>query len=263
MLEQITPLILTYNEASNIERTLKRLNWARDIVIVDSFSEDNTLAIVSQFSQARVFQRKFDTHQHQWNFGLKETGVSSEWVLALDADYLLTPQLVEELKGLRPATRTKGYRAKFVYCINGQPLNGSAYPSVTVLYRRDNSTYVQDGHTQRISVTGEVKDLLSPILHDDRKPLSHWVQAQSRYMKLEAEKLSHAEPDQLGWADRLRKMRLVAPFVMLFYCLFVKGALLNGRIGIYYALQRMFSELLLSLYLLEQDLNRLRQGRMQ
>jgi hypothetical protein len=78
-------------------------------------------------------------------------------------------------------------------------------------------------------------------------------------MKLEAEKLLQSDPRHLGWADRLRKARVFAPLVMFVYCLFVKGAIVNGRIGIYYAFQRMFSELLLSLYLIESDLNLSRQ----
>ena len=85
------------------------------------------------------------------------------------------------------------------------------------------------------------------------------MQAQNRYMKLEAEKLWLANPKELGMADRLRRMRVIAPFIMLFYCLLAKGALLDGRVGIYYAFQRTFSELLLSLYLLEYDLSVLRQ----
>lgn len=255
MLEQITPLILTYNEAPNIGRTLESLNWARDIVVIDSFSDDDTLEIVSRFPQARILQRKFDTHGNQWNFGLKETDIKSEWVMALDADYLLTPQFVKELKALKPESSTQGYRARFIYCIDGQPLRGSAYPPVTVLYRRTNAIYVQDGHTQRIKVEGEVRDLRSPIMHDDRKSLTCWIQAQSRYMKLEAEKLSRSEFRQLGWADRLRKARFFAPFVMFLYCLFVKGTILNGRVGIYYSLQRTFAEFMLSLYLIERNLN--------
>ena len=261
MLEQITPLILTYNEAPNIGRTLERLRWARDIVVVDSFSQDETLEIISRFPQARTFQRRFDTHGNQWNFGLQETDIRSEWVLALDADYLLTPELIEELKALKPEADTKGYRARFIYCINGQPLKGSAYPPVIVLYRRSVATYTQDGHTQRVEVKGEIKDLQSPILHDDRKSLAHWIQAQSRYMKLEAEKLSRSGFRQLGWADRLRKTRLFAPFIIFLYCMFVKGAILNGRVGLYYALQRTFSEFLLSLYLIENDLNVGQKGR--
>ncbi|MFL6231035.1 MAG: glycosyltransferase family 2 protein, partial [Pyrinomonadaceae bacterium] len=212
--------------------------------------------LVADLPQARVFQRKFDAHVNQWSFGLKETGIQSDWVLALDADYVLTTELVEELKTLKPEPGTCGYRARFIYCINGKPLKGSAYPPVTVLYRRDSAEYVQDGHTQRIEVKGDVKDLNSPILHDDRKSLTHWVRSQSRYTKLEAEKLGRATFGQLSWSDRVRKARLFAPFLMFLYCLFVKGVILNGRAGIYYAFQRTFAEFMLSLYLFENDLNR-------
>src|SRR5437764_11178163 len=97
MLEQITPLILTYNESPNIGRTLEQLRWARDIVVVDSLSDDETLEIAKGFPQVRVFQRQFDTHGVQWNFGLNETAISTEWVLALDADFVLSPELVDEI----------------------------------------------------------------------------------------------------------------------------------------------------------------------
>ncbi|MBV9926096.1 MAG: glycosyltransferase family 2 protein [Acidobacteria bacterium] len=256
MLEQITPLVLTYNEAPNIGRTLERLSWARDIVVVDSFSSDETLEIVSRFPQARVFQRKFDSHEAQWNFALNETGVSTEWVLALDADYMLTPASVEELRSLKPGADVNGYSAKFTYCIEGRPLRGSAYPPVTVLYRRAKAFYRQDGHTQRIVVDGSVGELSVPIMHDDRKPLAHWLQAQARYMRLEAGELTGAEAGSLGWSDRLRQMRFVAPFVMLLYCLFVKRAILDGRVGLFYAFQRTVAEFILSLFLIEHDLRR-------
>src|SRR5215207_5353218 len=188
MLEQVTPVIITYNEAPNIGRTLERLSWARDIVVVDSFSDDETLAIVARAPQARAFERQFVSHAEQWNFALKETAVNTEWVLALDADYLLTPELLEELRSLRPDPRTRGYKASFVYCVEGKPLRRSAYPPVTVLYRRQGAVYLSDGHSQRVEVPGDVGELKSPILHDDRKPLGRWLQEQNRYMVLEAEK---------------------------------------------------------------------------
>lgn len=257
MIGRITPLILTYNEAPNIGRTLERLCWADDVVIVDSFSSDATLEIASGFPKARVFQRRFDTHEKQWNFGLQETDISSEWVLALDADYLLTPESVEELKSLRPGAEVAGYSASFVYCIGGRPLRGSAYPPVIVLYRRARARYRQDGHTQRVVVEGKVESLSAPIMHDDRKPLGQWLQSQSRYMRIEASKLAAADSASLGWADRLRKMLCVAPLAMLFYCLIVKRAILDGRAGLFYALQRTVAELILSLYLVEDDLRRI------
>lgn len=256
MLNKITPLVLTYNEAPNIRRTLEGLSWARDVVVVDSFSDDATVEIIAGFPQARVYQRVFDTHEKQWNFGLKETGISSEWVLALDADYLLSPEFILELSHLSDNDGVTGYRAKFTYCINGRPLRSGVYPEVAVLYRRAAASYVQDGHTQRVAIDGKVVNLQSPLLHDDRKPLSHWFPAQQRYTKLEANKLLATPVSELSFNDRIRRWRVVAPAAVLFYCLVIRGGVLDGWPGIFYSLQRMFAELMLSLYLLEHDLGR-------
>jgi len=254
LLEQITPIILTYNETSNIGRTLDKLRWAKDIVVVDSYSTDETLEIIKKYPQVRAFQRKFDAHAAQWTFGLQETGISTDWALALDADYVLSDQLVEELKGLAPADDIHGYRAGFKYCIDGKPLRGAVYPPVTVLYRRGKAAYEQDGHTQRVHVGGSIVDLKAPIYHDDRKPLSHWLQSQAKYMKLESEKLVSCKFSRLGWTDRVRRLYVFAPFAMLFYCLFIKGVILDGKAGLYYGLQRATAELILSLFLIHRSL---------
>ena len=254
MLDQITPIILTYNEAPNIGRSLARLEWARDIVVVDSFSSDETLDIVARTSQARVFKRRFVSLEDQWNFALRETDIASEWVLALDADYILTPEVVQEIATLEPSIDIAGYRARFSYCIYGKRLRGSAYPPVVVLYRSKLARYQQDGHAHRVLIDGVIADLRSLVLHDDRKSLGRWLRSQDDYMKLETTKLMESSWSELGWADRLRKMTLPAPLLMFGYCLFVRGAILDGRAGLYYAFQRLLSELLLSLYLIERSL---------
>ena len=255
MLDQVTPLILTFNEAPNLGRTLERLHWAKDVVVVDSFSTDETMAIASRFANVRVFQRKFEAHSHQWNFGVKETGISTEWVLALDADYILSDDLLREIQALVPEADIAGYRASFRYCIEGRPLRATVYTPLTVLFRRELAVYAQDGHTQRVKVEGRIAALNGSIFHDDRKTLSHWVASQDRYMRLEAEKLIKAHWSALGWSGRIRKLRVAAPFAMLFYCLFLQGLVLDGRAGLFYAFQRAFAELLLSLHLLKHDLS--------
>jgi len=254
MIERITPVILTFNESPNITRTLERLSWAGEVVVVDSHSTDDTLERVRAFPHARPFQRRFDEHAAQWNWAVGETGIGTEWVLALDADYQVTDELVEELRRLDPGPDVAGYRASFVYCVSGRRLRGSVYPPVTVLYRRDLARYVQDGHTQRIQVEGRVLDLAAPILHDDRKPFSAWLRAQRRYMRLEARLLRSRRWADLGWPDRVRKLRFVAPFSVFLYCLVVQGGLLDGRAGWSYAFQRMIAETVLSLNLLRGDL---------
>ena len=246
MLDQITPLLLTYNEAPNIARALGALPWAKDIVVLDSFSDDDTVAIAKSVPCVRVFQRTFDCHRNQWEFGLKETGISTPWVLALDADYVLSDELIAELETLTPDDDTAGYRANFVYCIKGKKLRSGIYPPVTILYRRDAATYVQDGHTQRVAVAGRIEDLHAPVFHDDRKSLKRWFNSQSKYTELEAQKLRAADPAQLNLADRLRRWRIVVPPVMLVYCLFVRGGILDGWAGFYYAFQRMMAEVMLS-----------------
>jgi glycosyltransferase involved in cell wall biosynthesis len=251
MLNQITPLILSFNEAPNIGRTLDRLSWARDIVVVDSLSPDETRAIASRYPNVRVFERPFTTHAEQWSFGLEHTGITTEWVLALDADFVLTDGIIAEMTALSPPPGAAGYRASFTYCIDGQPLRSAVYPPVTVLYRRARATYRQDGHTQRVHVDGPVLELSSRIRHDDRKPLAHWLASQVKYMRLEADKLATAPAATLGLVDRVRQLVVVAPPLMFLHCLFVRGGIFDGWRGLYYALQRAAAELILSLSLAE------------
>jgi len=255
MLDQITPLILTFNEAPNIGRTLERLRWASDIVVVDSYSEDETLEIVSSFPQARIFQRRFDSFASQCNFGLTETEISTGWVMSLDADYELTPELVAEIGALRPSADVVGLRASFTYCILGRRLRSGIYPPVTVLFRKSKAFFKQDGHSHRVSLDGLIGSLRAPILHDDRKPFSRWLEAQGRYSKLEADKLLSSDPASLSWTDRIRCWRVVAPAAMLLYCLLGRGGIFDGWAGFYYAFQRALAELMLSLYLIDHDLS--------
>ena len=251
MLDRITPLILTFNEAPNIARTLDSLRWASEIVVVDSFSTDDTARIAASFSNVRLVQRAFDCHRNQWQFALKETGIAREWVLALDADYIVTTDLGNELENLMPNENTAGYRARFIYCISGRRLHSGIYPPVTVLYRTANAHYVQDGHTQRVSISGQIEELRTPILHDDRKPLRRWFESQKRYTRLEAQKLRAANPAELSFLDRMRRWPLVVPPLALFYCLVVRAGIFDGWAGFYYAFQRTLAELMLSLYLIE------------
>ena len=253
MLDQITPIILTYNEAPNIGRTLEQLRWARDIVVVDSFSNDETLEIVASFSQARVYQRPFDNFAAQWNFALKETAIATEWVLGLDADFVLTHESIEELKLLQPPRNAHGYRAPITYCVDGKALRYSLLPPLMVLYRRNAARYSADAHTYRVELDGDVGRLRAQILHDDRKSIRRWFESQQQYLELEAFKILTTPPDKLNFADRIRRLRVVAPTAVFFYCL-IKGGVLDGWSGFYYAMQRSVAELLLSLYLLEHDL---------
>src|SRR5207248_5250473 len=164
VLDQITVLIITYNEAPNIRRTLDKLAWAQRVVVVDSGSTDETLAIVQSYPQVEVISHPFANFADQCNFGL--TQIATPWVLSLDADYELSDDLVKELESLALSDRTAGYRARFVYRIHGLALRGTLYPPRTVLYRKDGARYRNEGHGHRVSVDRAVLDLDGVIYHD-------------------------------------------------------------------------------------------------
>ena len=251
-MKTITPLILTYNEEPNIGRLLEKLRWADRIVVVDSFSTDRTLEIAAGCPRVEVLQRTFDNHVNQWNFGLAQ--VQTPWVLSLDADYILSDELIDELEEKSASFDKDGYYVPFRYCIGGRALRGSLYPPRLALFKKERARYVADGHTQVLALDGNVGRLTSVIYHDDRKPLAAWLRAQDRYATLEAEKLTTTPIEALGRIDRLRRRKWVTPLLITAYCLFGKGLILDGALGWYYTFQRTYAELLLSLKLTERDL---------
>ncbi len=253
-------MILTYNEEANIGRTLSYLAWAERILVVDSYSSDRTLEIATAYPKVKIFQRSFDSFAGQCNFALER--IKTDWVLSLDADYTVAPELAAEIRALPDSPEWAGYYVRFKYAIFGKLLRGTVLPPRQVLYRRDRARYIDDGHAHRVRVEGPSSTLAGYIHHDDRKSLSRWIASQDRYMVKEVRKLLAAPDGKLSWSDRLRKRKLFAPFVMLAYCLLVKGGIFDGWQGWYYAFQRCFAELLLAIRLIEAERLRASDGQL-
>ncbi len=91
-------LVITKDEEPNIKRTLDKLTWLEKVVVIDSFSTDKTIEILESYPNVEIYYRVFDTFASQCNFGLSL--VSSEWVLSLDADFVLTDEFVDEINAI-------------------------------------------------------------------------------------------------------------------------------------------------------------------
>lgn len=245
MLDQITPIIATYNEAPNIERTLNALTWAKEVLVIDSFSNDETLELCAQFSNVRVIQNEYKGPTEQSNFGLAQD-IQTQWVMSMDADYVVTPALQNEIAKIAPTSDVQGFEVGFEYLINGRALKGSLYPPRIALYRQKSAHYQRDGHTQRVVIDGLVLALEHKMQHDDRKPYRRWLASQRKYASQEAQKLTGANWQSLSWPDRLRYWG-VAPLAVIPYTLIVKGLALSGYAGLEYTWQRLVAEVYLQL----------------
>ena len=137
MLDDITPVLLTYNEEQNIGRALSRLGWARDIVVVDSGSTDGTLGELAKFPNVRVFSRGFDSHGNQWRYAVEETQIATEWIFRLDADYQVSDALIAELARLDTNAPVSAYRVCFDYAILSRKLYRRSIPRTRSCCARD------------------------------------------------------------------------------------------------------------------------------
>jgi glycosyltransferase involved in cell wall biosynthesis len=242
-------MIITFDEAPNIDRVLRRLRWATRILVIDSGSTDGTLKILESYSPVDVIHHSFTDFASQCNFGL--TQVRTPWVLSLDADYELSEDLVNDIAVLEPGSGIAGYRARCIYRLFGRSLRGSLYPARTVLYRTSKASYRNEGHGHTVMVDGPVLPLRGRIYHDDRKPLARWITSQQRYAKQEASHLLGAAANELSTTDKIRLMGWPAPVLVFVYTLFAKGCILDGWSGWYYALQRLMAEVLTALEIVD------------
>ena len=248
-LSKVTPMIITYNEEANISRTLDQLKWARRIVVIDSYSTDNTRDILNNYPNVEVVNNPFHSFAEQCNFGLSL--VKTEWVLSLDADYVLPNDFIEEMEMLLAQPTSDAFFASFKFCVFGKPLRADNTTARKVLYRKDKAHYQNVGHQHRVQVEGETPHFKNQINHDDRKSLSRWLKSQDKYLLIEAKKLNATSYSDLDLVDKVRKTKIFAPFLIFFWCLFVRALILDGWRGWYYTFQRTLVEILLAIRLIE------------
>ncbi|WCT13839.1 glycosyltransferase family 2 protein [Mucilaginibacter jinjuensis] len=246
-------LILTKNEEPNIKRVLDKLTWIDHILVIDSYSDDQTISILKSYPNVQIEYRKFDTFAQQCNFGLGL--INSEWVLSLDADYVLTDEFIEETKQFVATDTNKvAYNTRFEFLIYGKKLLSNNTTPRPVLFKKQHGSYFDDGHAHRLEIQGEIGDYKGKILHDDRKSLSRWLSNQDGYSIRECDKLLNLDTNGgNSLINRFRRTKVLAPFFVFFYCLFVKGLIFNGWAGWYYTLQRTMVEMLFALRLMEAE----------
>ena len=185
----ISVLVLTLNEAANLPACLAAVAWSDDVVVLDSFSQDETVAVAEGLG-ARVYQRAFDDFAGQRNYALDQIPFKHEWVLHLDADEIVTPALRAELAAAVAGGGWDAWRLPSKMMFMGRWLRyAGLYPSYQVrLGQRDRFRFKQVGHGQREDLAPErIGTLREPYLHYSySKGLTDWVDKHNRYASAEA-----------------------------------------------------------------------------
>jgi glycosyltransferase involved in cell wall biosynthesis len=222
MFGSITAIILTLNEAPNIERVLAKLGGIDEIYVIDSGSTDDTAVICARFSNVKFIVNPFASHEAQWRFAIARMQADAqadgrqpkEWVLTLDADYVLSDCLIQEIKALTPSETIAGYACAFQFWIDAGPVPASLYPPRVVLFRPTHAHYYMRGHTQLLKLNGTQSALKGLIYHDDRKSWARFLSNQRKYAVLEATHLRRAAWSELRIQDKVRLTGLIAPWLV-------------------------------------------------
>lgn len=197
----LSVIILTKNEEANLLNCLNSMQKLNvEIFIVDSGSTDRTVEI-AQKAGCQVFEYPFENHAKQLNWAIQNLPITTPWLMRLDADELLTPELAEELKLVLPQTSNDiaGYQVKRrVFFMNRWIRHGGYYPTWLLrIWRTGLGTCEQRWMDEHIVLSqGKVANLQHDIIDENKKGLSFWIDKHNRYADREVKDLLNMAVEQ-------------------------------------------------------------------
>jgi len=185
---KLTAIIPTKNEIDNIEAAIALVDFADEILVIDSYSDDGTYEKSLDLA-TRVIQRKFDNYGSQKNHAISES--EHEWILLLDADERVTDDLKTEILTLLNQDKIiyDAFKIKRINHFMGQRVNYSGWrnDSVTRLFKKSASKYNDKKVHEALIVKGSIGKLKHKLLHYSYRSFDHYMQKMNRYATLQAE----------------------------------------------------------------------------
>lgn len=267
----VSILILTYNEEANIFQCLASCSWCDDIVVLDSFSTDSTVEIAKNLG-ARIEYRKFDNYAAQRNFGLHSIQYKYEWVLMLDADERVTPELSKELilKASNTPPETSLYRMRRKdYFFNHWLKRSSGYPTWFGRFVRPLKVRVDREINEEYITDGNTSSLEHHLEHYPfNKGIAWWYERHNRYSSMEAEATLTERLDPIKWTNLISKdptfrrktLKRIAyrlpgrPLITFIYLYIFRLGFMDGLGGFYFSLMRASYELMIDIKVIEAQL---------
>ncbi len=245
---KISGLIITYNEEQNIEDLIQNLDFVDELIVVDSFSTDKTLEILSKYPHVKIVQNQFENYTKQRNFTL--TFATNPWILFLDADERITPELKEEI--LQTTQNPKAKDAYYVYrkfMFNNGPLRFSGWQTDKNfrLFRKEKAHYKEDLLVhETLVVEGTIGILKNKLIHYSYISYEDYKGKMISYGKLKAKELYNKgkKPNVFHY--------YLKPIYKFLYAYLIRLGILDGQKGIIICYLNA-----LSVYIRYQELKRL------
>ena len=226
----LTVIIIAKNEEANIRRCLESVGFADEIIVLDSGSTDNTMAIAKQYT-SNVFLTDWRGYGVQKQRALSKA--RGDWVLNLDADESVSEELQQEIKKAIASDIADAYRIPIQMFFYNQPLKYSASPKRHIrLFKRANASYSTDIVHEKILLPAHVTigKLKKAVMHHSYQDVSHVLYKLNKYSSYSA-KIRIESNKSIGFSRTL-----INTVWMFFRCFVLQRGFLDGRLGFLFAL---------------------------
>ena len=261
-------LIITFNEMLNLPNCLESIKECDDIVVLDSFSKDETEKIAKKFG-ARFYQRRFDNYASQRNYGLRQIQYKNFWLLMLDADEVIPKGLSNEIN---ETINSKNddiclyFMRRKDFFLGKWIKHSSGYPSWFGRLMRIGAVEVRRTINEEYYTEGKVRYLKNHLLHYPfNNGFQRWVEKHNQYSQMEAELIVSGKVKKIGWKNVLsnnpvaRRKAIKSifyrspgrPFFIFCVLYILRGGFLDGRAGLIFCLLKAFYEFLIDCKVLE------------
>jgi glycosyltransferase involved in cell wall biosynthesis len=223
---RLSVIVLTLNEERNIGRCLGSVRWADEAVVVDSFSSDRTVEIAREHGAA-VIAHEYDSDLRQRSRAFE--AATGEWMLILDADEEVPPELAAEMRAAIGRADAEGYEVARLVSFHGRWIrHGGWYPGYSLRLFRKDRVVIEDAAVHGgYAVRGRKGRLTHPVHHYSYDSISHYLGKMNDYTSLQVTNLLRSKP---GYAPGPGKL-LASPISHFVRNYFTRKGYLDGMQG--------------------------------
>lgn len=239
----ISAVVITKNEEKRIRDCLESVMWVNEIILVDSYSNDNTLEIAAEYTD-KIYKREFDDFAKQKNYAIDKA--NSDWIINIDADERITDELKNEIKSLINHANKDAYITPIKTYFLGKPMKyAGTYPIQRVRLFKSSYHFHKKVHESVDIEEEKIGELEGAISHYTCLNLEHYIKKYIHYAKLSAkQKYEEGKDSSLIYAIS----RLFLDFIQKY---FLQRGFLMGGAGFVYSAIRAYYSFLKYLFLWE------------